>query len=58
MKVACVFRLEDRRGEAMETRKSGFLIIIAETRGHMLSPEFGWTKRWGVSKMGSKDKCN
>jgi hypothetical protein len=33
MKVACVFRLEDRRGEAMETRKSGFLIIIAETRG-------------------------
>jgi hypothetical protein len=26
-------RLGDRRGEAMETRKSGFGIIIAETRG-------------------------
>jgi hypothetical protein len=33
MKVVCVFRLRDRRGEAMETRKSGFRIIIAETRG-------------------------
>jgi hypothetical protein len=33
MKVACVFRLGDRRGEAMETRKSGFGIIIAETKG-------------------------
>jgi hypothetical protein len=26
-------RLGDRRGEATETRKSGFRIIIAETRG-------------------------
>jgi hypothetical protein len=33
MKVACVFRLRDQRGEATETRKSGFRIIIAETRG-------------------------
>jgi hypothetical protein len=33
MKVACVFRLGDRRGEATESRKSGFRIIIAETRG-------------------------
>jgi hypothetical protein len=33
MKVACMFRLGDRRGEATETRKSGFRIIIAETRG-------------------------
>jgi hypothetical protein len=28
-----VFRLGDGRGEAMETRKSDFRIIIAETRG-------------------------
>jgi hypothetical protein len=33
MKVACVLRLRDRRGEVMETRKGGFRIIIAETRG-------------------------
>jgi hypothetical protein len=33
MKVVCVFKLRDRRGEVMETRKSGFRIIIAETRG-------------------------
>jgi hypothetical protein len=34
MKVACVFRLRDQRGEATETRKSDFrIIIIAETRG-------------------------
>jgi hypothetical protein len=33
MKVACVFSLGDRRGEAMKTRKSGFRIIITETRG-------------------------
>jgi hypothetical protein len=33
MKVACVFRHGDRRGEATETRKGGFGIIIAETRG-------------------------
>jgi hypothetical protein len=33
MKVACVFRLRDRRGEATEIRKGGFRIIIAETRG-------------------------
>jgi hypothetical protein len=28
-----MFRLGDRRGEETETRKSGFRIIIAETRG-------------------------
>jgi hypothetical protein len=28
-----MFRLRDRRGEATKTRKSGFRIIIAETRG-------------------------
>jgi hypothetical protein len=33
MKVACEFRLGDRRVEAMETREGGFRIIIAETRG-------------------------
>jgi hypothetical protein len=33
MKVACVFRLGDRRGEATETREGGFRIIIAETKG-------------------------
>jgi hypothetical protein len=33
MKVAHVFRLGDRRGEATETRKGGFGIIIAEIRG-------------------------
>jgi hypothetical protein len=38
MKVACVFRLRDQRGEAMETREGGFRIIFAETRGHVLSP--------------------
>jgi hypothetical protein len=32
-----MFRLGDQRGEATETRKSGFGIIIAETRGHVLS---------------------
>jgi hypothetical protein len=38
MKVACVFRLRDQRGEATEMREGGFKIIIAETRGHVLSP--------------------
>jgi hypothetical protein len=38
MKVVCVFRPGDRRGEATETREGGFRIIIAETRGHVLSP--------------------
>jgi hypothetical protein len=38
IKVACVFRLGGRRGEATETRKGGFRIIIAETKGHVLSP--------------------
>jgi hypothetical protein len=33
MKVACMFRLGDRRGEATEIRKSGFGIVIAETKG-------------------------
>jgi hypothetical protein len=33
MKVALVFRLGDRRGEATETREGGFRIIIPETRG-------------------------
>jgi hypothetical protein len=33
MKVARVFRLRDRRGEATETREGGFRIIIAKTRG-------------------------
>jgi hypothetical protein len=33
MKVACVFRLRDRRGEATETREGGFGIIIAKTMG-------------------------
>jgi hypothetical protein len=28
-----MFRLEDRRGEVTKTRKSGFKIIIAKTRG-------------------------
>jgi hypothetical protein len=41
-----VFRLGDRRGEAMETRKGGFGIIIAETRGicyrhNLAEPEGG-----------------
>jgi hypothetical protein len=31
-------QIGDRRGEATETRKSSFRIIIAETRGHVLSP--------------------
>jgi hypothetical protein len=31
MKVACIFRLGDRRDEATETREGGFRIIIAET---------------------------
>jgi hypothetical protein len=51
MKVACVFRLRDRRGEAMETRKSGFRIIIAETRSmwyrhDLAGPEGGPRARW------------
>jgi hypothetical protein len=33
MKVACVFTLGERRGEATETREGGFRITIAETRG-------------------------
>jgi hypothetical protein len=33
MKVACVFGLGDRRGDAAEPREGGFRIIIAETRG-------------------------
>jgi hypothetical protein len=37
MKVACVFRLRDRRCEATKTREGGFRIIIAETRGHVIA---------------------
>jgi hypothetical protein len=33
MKVASVFRLRDRRGEATETREGGFKIIIDKTKG-------------------------
>jgi hypothetical protein len=33
-----MFRLGDRKDEATETREGGFRIIIAETRGHVLSP--------------------
>jgi hypothetical protein len=33
-----MFRPGDRRGEATETREGGFGIIIAETRGPVLSP--------------------
>jgi hypothetical protein len=38
MKVTCVFRLGDQRGEATETREGGFGIIIAKIRGHVLPP--------------------
>jgi hypothetical protein len=33
MKMVCVFRPGDRRGEATETREGGFRIFIVETRG-------------------------
>jgi hypothetical protein len=33
MKVACMFRLGDRRGEVTKTQEGGFRIIIAETWG-------------------------
>jgi hypothetical protein len=33
MKVVCVFRLRDRRGEATKTIEGGFKIIITETKG-------------------------
>jgi hypothetical protein len=33
MKVARMFRLGNRRGEAPEIKEGGFSIIIAETRG-------------------------
>jgi hypothetical protein len=55
MKVACVFRLRDRRGEATEAREGGFRIIIAEARGHVLSPSLGQTRRWAANKMDLKD---
>jgi hypothetical protein len=52
MKVARVFRLGDRRGEATETRKGGFGIIIAETRGACVI-----TKTWPNQKVGhEKDR--
>jgi hypothetical protein len=38
MKVARVFKLKNRRGEATEIEEGGFKIIIAETRGHVLLP--------------------
>jgi hypothetical protein len=56
MKVACVFRLGDRRGEATEIREGGFRIIVAKTRGGMcyhhnlVEPEGGLRTRW-VQKM-------
>jgi hypothetical protein len=51
MKVVCVFRLRDRRDKATETRKSGFGIIIAETRDmcyhhNLAGPEGGPLARW------------
>jgi hypothetical protein len=52
MKVARVFRLRDRRGEAMETKEGGFRIIIADTTGGMCyhhnlaKPEGGPRTRW------------
>jgi hypothetical protein len=56
MKVGHMFRLRDRRGEATETREGGFGIIIADTRGHVLSPYLGQTRRWAVNKIGPKDR--
>jgi hypothetical protein len=52
IKVVCAFRHGGRRGEATKTRKSGFRIIIAETRGGMCyrhnlaGPEGGPRARW------------
>jgi hypothetical protein len=51
MKVVCVFRLGDRRGEAVETREGGFRSIIAETMGmcyrhNLAEPEGGPRIRW------------
>jgi hypothetical protein len=51
MKVACVFRPRDRRGEATETREGGFRIIIAETRGACVIAII-----WLNQKMGPKDE--
>jgi hypothetical protein len=51
MKVACVFRPRDRRGEATETREGGFGIIIAETRGACVIAII-----WLNQKMGPKDE--
>jgi hypothetical protein len=56
MKVERVFKLRDQRGEAIETREGGFRIIIAETRGHVLSPQLGQTRRWATNKIGPKDR--
>jgi hypothetical protein len=51
MKVACVLRLEDQKGEATETREGGFKIIITETRGmcyrhNLAEPEGEPRTRW------------
>jgi hypothetical protein len=39
----------------MKKKQSGFGIIIAKTRGHVLSPHFGQMRRWAVIKMGLED---
>jgi hypothetical protein len=54
MKVACVFRLGDRRGEATKTRKSGFRIIIAKTRGACVIAIIWLDQKLGCEKDGLK----
>jgi hypothetical protein len=53
-----MFRLGGQRGEATESRKSGFGIIIAETRWACVIAIIWLDQKVGVSKMGSKEKCN
>ena len=46
--------------DPMKKKQSGFGIIIAKTRGHVLSPEFSQSRRWAVIEMGLEDmhiKC-
>ena len=45
--------IQKKRGEGK--KQSGFGIIIAKTRGHVLSPYFGQRRRWAVIKMGLED---
>jgi hypothetical protein len=52
-----MFRLGDRRGEATETRKSGFRIIIAETRGACVIAIIWLDQKVGRKQDGLK-KCN